>query len=89
MQWAGEFTRLSYSRGETYTNVGSTCHAFDKFGTEQCLFVSQDSIREVAYLALEKLVGLDSDSTSSYKETTAAEDASSDKPKRSRNRRKK
>jgi len=88
MQWSGEYTRLSYSRGETYTNVGDSCHPFDKFGTEQCLFVSQDSLREVAYLALEKLVGLDEGNTSKAMSSTSAEDAGGSKPKRSRGRRK-
>lgn len=86
MQWSGEFTRLSYSRGETYTNVGTTCHPFDKFGAERCLFVTQNSLREVAYLAVEKLVGLDSDNISRYEKTTSAEDASKGS---SRNRRRK
>jgi hypothetical protein len=88
MQWSGEFTRLSYSRGETYTNVGSTCHAFDKFGTERCLFVTPESIREVAYLAMEKLVGLDESNVARYEDSTAREDASGGKPKRSRRRKK-
>jgi len=89
MQWSGEFTRLSYSRGETYTNVGQTCHPFDKFGTERCLYVTPDSLREVAYLAVEKLVGLDSGATDKYKDSNAAEDSGKGKSGRSRSRRRK
>lgn len=88
MQWSGEFTRLSYSRGETYTNVGSTCHPFDKFGAERCMFVTPESIREVSYLAVEKLVGLDDNNVVKYESSTSSEDAKGGK-KRSRKRRKK
>lgn len=88
MQWSGEFTRLSYSRGETYTNVGSTCHPFDKFGTERAMFVTPASVREVAYMAVDKLVGLDAENIARYEKTTSATDADEkmSKPRRRKRR---
>jgi hypothetical protein len=89
MQWSGEFTRLAHSRGETVVALGSTVHAFEKFGTERVLGVTPNSVREISYLALEKLVGLTDMDVDRAMSSTAAEDASSDNSNsRGRRRRK-
>jgi len=88
MSWSGEFPELAYSRGETFTLVGNTPSNFDKFGTESVLGVTVNSVREVAYVALEKLVGLTAATNSPTSPSMAVErgvnDAKSTTKKRRR-----
>jgi len=88
MSWSGEFPELAYSRGETFVLVGNVASGFDKFGTESALGVTVNSVREVAYVALEKIVGLTAASTSATSPSIAVErgikDANSPKKRRRR-----
>jgi len=88
MAWAGEFAELAYSRGETFVLVGNTASGFDKFGAESVLGVTCNSVREVAYVALEKLVGLTAATNSSTSPSMAVERGIEDSksPKKPRRR---
>lgn len=64
---SSEFTKLAYSRGESYTLVGSVPHEFRKFGMEEMLQVTASTVRETSYKLLEWMIMYDDSDTSTTK----------------------